>query len=139
MITELLHNSHYVGEGNSHIQLTPAYHQAIFSRKLVRELTPAYIAAKLKELGVKTFAYDFAHDHLHLFVCDARSVGEIELVRQIKGYSLYMLRKGLLGYVSQHVVGHKLWSKGHRYRSVGMVTRETMPALPRRMSGETLG
>lgn len=126
MITELLHSSHSVGESNFHIQLTPAYRRAIFARNLVRELTLAYIATKLKELGVIILAYNFGPDHMHLFVSNVRSVGEIELVRQVKGYSSYMMRRGHWDMFRDMLWGKKFWSEGHFYRSVGMVTKETM-------------
>ena len=126
MKTELILSSHAVGESNFHLQLTPAYRQDIFRNSLVAELTLAYIALKLRELKVKLLAYNFGPDHLHLFVSNVRFVGEIELVRQIKGYSSYMMRHGHLEMFKHKLWGKKFWSEGHFYRSVGMVTKETM-------------
>lgn len=46
----------------------------------------AFILEKLAELKVVVVAYNYDPDHLHLFVANVRSVSEVELVRQIKGY-----------------------------------------------------
>ena len=126
MNTELVVSSGSVGESNFHIQLTPAYRQYIFSDKLVRELTLAYIIQKLKQHKVKLLAYNFGPDHLHLFIANVRWIGEIELVRQIKGFSSYMMRHGHWNLFRHKLWGNKFWSEGHFYRSVGMVTKETM-------------
>jgi putative transposase len=126
MKTELVVSSSSVGESNYHLQLTPAYRQDIFVDRLVRELTLAYIYCKLKQHKVKLLAYNYGPDHLHLFVANVRHIGEIELVRQIKGFSSYMMRKGHRALFRDKLWGAKFWSEGHFYRSVGMVTKDTM-------------
>jgi len=126
MKTELFVSSSSVGESNFHLQLTPAYRKDIFADSLVRELTLAYILQKLKQYKVKILAYNFGPDHLHLFIANVRWIGEIELVRQMKGYSSYMMRKGHQELFKDKLWGKKFWSEGHFYRSVGMVTKDTM-------------
>ena len=126
MKQELVISSHSVGESNFHIQLTPAYRRDVFADKLVQELTMAYIFVKLKELKIQLLAHNFGPDHLHIFVSNVRFASEIELVRQIKGYSSYMMRKGHREMFKHKLWGNKFWSEGHFYRSVGMVNKETM-------------
>ena len=126
MRTELVVSGHAVGESNYHIILTPAYRQDIFRDALTRELTMAYIATKLKELRVELLSYNFGPDHLHLFVCNVRFVSEIELIRHIKGYSSYMMRRGHKFLFDDKLYGDKFWSYGHFYRSVGVVNKETV-------------
>jgi len=126
MKNELVVSSHAVGESNYHLQITPAYRQDIFEDEKVKELTLAYILTKLKELKVKMLAYNFSPDHLHLFVSNVRFVSEIELVRQMKGYSSFMMRRGHWYMFRHKLWGKKFWSEGHFYRSVGMVNKETM-------------
>ena len=126
MKNELVLSGHAVGESNYHIQLTPAYRQDIFRVLLVQELVMGYIMQKLKQLRVQLLAYNFGPDHLHLFVSNVRHVSEVELVRHVKGYSSFMMRKGH-GYLFEDKLwGWKFWSGGHFYRSVGMVNKETM-------------
>ena len=75
---------------------------------------------------VKFLDFNYGPDHLHLFIANVRYLGEIELVRQIKGFSSYMMRKGHMELFKHKLWGEKFWSEGHFYRSVGMVTKETM-------------
>src|SRR3989344_4580403 len=126
MENELIVSGHAIGESNFHIQLTPAYRQHIFVDEQIAELTLAYIIEKLAELKVVLVAYNYGPDHLHIFVANVRFIGEIELVRQIKGFSSYMMRKGHWELFKHKLWGDKFWSEGHFYRSVGMVTKETM-------------
>jgi len=126
MEKELILSSHAVGESNFHIQLTPAYRQDIFRDKQIAELTLAYILEKLSELKVMVLAYNFGPDHLHLFVSNVRFVSEIELVKRIKGYSSYMMRKHFSYLFKTKLYGEKFWSEGHFYRSVGDVNKDTM-------------
>ena len=126
METELIASAHAVGESNYHIQLTPAYRRKIFEDPLVRELTIVYIYEKLKQHKVILSGYGFGKDHLHLFVSNVRFVGEIQMVKEIKGYSSYMMRKNFWPLFKEDLWGHKFWSEGHFYRSVGEVTKESM-------------
>jgi REP element-mobilizing transposase RayT len=126
MQNELIISSHAVGESNYHIQLTPAYRQDIFVDPLIAELTLGYIVQKMKDLRVCLLAYNYGPDHLHLFFSNLRFVSEVEFVRQIKGYSSYMMRKGHKYMFDKKLWGKKFWSEGHFYRSVGAVNKETM-------------
>lgn len=126
MEIKLIKSNHAVGESNFHLQLTPAYRRGIFENAQTSELTLAYIAEKLIELKVILVGYGFGPNHLHLFVANVRFVGEAELVRQIKGYSSYKMRKHFKNLFSDKLWGKKFWTEGHFYRSVGAVNYETM-------------
>lgn len=126
MKMKLITTSHAVGESNFHIQLTPAYRRRIFEDEQVAELTFAYILEKLQELKVVIVGFGFGPEHLHLFVANVRFVSEVELVRQIKGYSSRMMRKHFSYLFKDKLWGKKFWSEGHFYRSVGAVNTETM-------------
>ena len=126
MEIKLVASSNAVGESNFHIQLTPAYRQDIFRDEQIAELTLAYILEKLHKLKVVVLGYGFGPDHLHLFLSNVRFVSEVELVKQIKGYSSYMMRKNFSYLFKTKLYGEKFWSEGHFYRSVGAVNSETM-------------
>ncbi len=126
MEKELILSSHAIGESNFHIQLTPAYRRRIFEDEQVAELTLAFILEKLIELKVVIVAYNFGPEHLHLFVANVRFVSEVELVRHIKGYSSYKMRKHFSFLFKDKLWGKKFWTEGHFYRSVGAVNKETM-------------
>ncbi len=126
MELKLVKSSHAVGESNFHIQLTPAFRQDIFADEQVSELTLVYIAEKLVELKVVILGYGFGSEHLHLFLANVRFVGEAELIRQIKGYSSYKMRKHFSYLFKDKLWDKKFWTEGHFYRSVGAVNSETM-------------
>ena len=63
---------------------------------------------------------------MHLFVANVRFVSEIELVRQIKGYSSFKMRKYFSNLINGKLWGKKFWSEGHFYCSVGAVNKEMM-------------
>ena len=126
MANELVASAHTVGESNFHLLLTPAYRRAVFRAPLLQELTIAYIKMKLDKFRVQLLAYNFGPDHLHLFIANLRFVGEAELVRQIKGFSSFMLRKGHSHLFADLLWGDKFWSEGHFYRSVGAVNKKTV-------------
>src|SRR3989338_6456685 len=126
MEKELIVSTGAIGESNFHIQLTPAYRRRIFEDERVAELTLDYILEKLEELKVQIVAYNYGPEHLHLFVADVRFVSEIELVRQIKGYSSFKMRKYFKNLFCDKLRGKKFWTEGHFYRSVGAVNKETM-------------
>ena len=126
MEIKLVASSNAVGESNFHIQLTPAFRQDIFRDEQIAELTLAYILEKLHKLRVVVLGYGFGPDHLHLFLSNVRFVSEVELVKQIKGYSSYMMRKNFSYLFKTKLYGKKFWSEGHFYRSVGAVNSETM-------------
>ena len=70
-------------------------------------------------VGVGTF--------LRIFLTsNVRFVSEIELIRQVKGYSSYMMRKGHQELFIDKLWGKKFWTGGHFYRSVGAVNKETV-------------
>ena len=123
---KLVVTSHAVGESNFHIQLTPAYRKPIFADENVAELTLAYIIEKLNEMKVVLAGYGFGPNHVHLFLSNVRLVSEMELVRQIKGYSSYKMRKHFSYLIKTKLYGKKFWTEGHFYRSVGAVNYETM-------------
>lgn len=126
MEMKLVASSNAIGESNFHIHLTPAYRQDIFRDEQIAELTLAYIAEKLIECKVVLFGYGFGPDNLHLFVTNVRFVSEIELVKKIKGYSSFKMRKHFSQLFKTKLYGKKFWSEGHFYRSVGAVNSETM-------------
>ena len=126
MKTELIKSNHAVGESNFHIQITPAFRQPIFADENVAELTLAYILEKMVKLKVEILGYGFGPDHLHLFVANVRFVSEVELVKQIKGFSSRMMRKNFWSLFKHLLWGKKFWTEGHFYRSVGEVNKTTM-------------
>src|SRR3989338_5503077 len=138
MKTELIKSGHAVGESNFHLQITPAYRQDVFRDGQVAELTLAYILEKLVELKVVIKGYGFGPDHLHLFVSNVRFVSEVELVRQVKGFSSRMMRKNFWDLFKAKLWGEKFWTETLLQKCRCSEFRNN-EALHRRKPRETLG
>src|SRR3972149_2264460 len=126
MANELRASGHTMSETNLHLQFTPAYRRDIFSDKLVRELTVAYIVQRSKEMKVDIAVIECGPDHLHLFVKNWKNWSIPVLAGQLKAYSSRMLRKGNGALFGDKLWGKKFWSAGYFHRTVGAVNAETV-------------
>ena len=126
MMNELKASGHTMGETNLHLQFTPAYRRDIFSDKLVRELTVAYVLQRSKEMKVDIAAIECGPDHLHLFVKNWKNWKIPVLVGSLKSYSSRLMRKGHKQLFENKLWGRKFWSAGYFHRTVGAVTAETV-------------
>ena len=126
MKNELRHSAHSVGETNLHLQFTPAYRRDIFREPLARELTIAYLVEKAQQLKIKVAAIDCGPDHIHLFVEDWKNYAIKDLARELKMYSSRKMRAGHSFLFDKKLYGKKFWSAGYFYRTVGVVTAETV-------------
>ena len=118
--------SHAVGEFNYHIQITPAYRREVMENDVVDKLVKAYITSKLEELRVRIVTMKGGPDHLHIFVADCKNVAPSELIRQLKGFSSFMMRKNHKKLFGYYLWGDKFWSEGYFCRSIGSTTTEAV-------------
>ena len=123
---ELVRSSHSVGEANYHIQLTPAYRRDIFANEVVRVLTRDYILMASKRHGISVAAIGFGPDHCHVFVVDCKNHSPSHVVKILKGFSSYMMRKNHWYLFRNKLWGNKFWSAGYFYRTVGAVNNVTI-------------
>ena len=126
MANELRSSGHAVGEENLHLQFTPAYRRDVFVEPLVRELTVAYIVQRAHEMKVNVAAFECGPDHVHLFVKGLKNWSIPVLAGQLKTYSSRMMRKGHKELFIDKLYGKKFYSIGYFYRTVGVVTAETV-------------
>lgn len=126
MVKELVRTTSTIGESNLHLQITPAYRRAAFADPQIQELARIFILDKLKKMKVAVLAENCGPDHWHFFLANWKNHSIPKLAQHIKGYSSYMLRKFYKQRVSRKLWGKKFWSEGYFYRTVGVVTRETM-------------
>ena len=106
MKNDLQHSSHTVGESNLHLQFTPAYRKDIFCRRIVKELTVAYLVERAQQLKVSVSAIDCGPDHIHLFIENWKNWSIQGLVCELKKYSSRKMRKG-----HKFLFEDKLWGK----------------------------
>ncbi|MBI3033640.1 IS200/IS605 family transposase [Candidatus Woesearchaeota archaeon] len=126
MGNELRSSAHTVGEENLHLQFTPAYRRDVFVESMARELTVAYLVQRAHEMKVEVAAIDCGPDHVHLFVKHWKNWSIPVLAGQLKTYSSRMMRKGHKFLFGHKLYGKKFWSSGYFYRTVGVVTAETV-------------
>ena len=126
MKCELISASHSVFEANYHMQLTPAYRREIFKDELVRVLVRDYLIAAGKRHKINITAMGFGKDHIHIFVEGCKNHSVSEIVRILKGYSSYMMRKKHSDLFRKDLWGNKFWSGGYFARTVGTVNNETV-------------
>ena len=126
MANELRSSGHTVGEENLHLQFTPAYRRDVFVESLARELTVAYIVQRAQEMRVNVAAIECGPDHVHLFVTGWKNWSIPVLAGQLKTYSSRMMRKRHKELFVDKLYGKKFWSSGYFYRTVGVVTAETV-------------
>ena len=63
---------------------------------------------------------------IHLFVEDWKNYSIKDLARELKMYASRKMRKGHSYLFCHKLWGEKFWSAGYFYRTVGVVTAETM-------------
>ena len=126
MVNELRASGHTMGETNLHLQFTPAYRRDIFSDRLVRELTVAYVVQRSKEMKVDIAAIECGPDHLHLFVKNWKNWKIPVLAGSLKSYSSRLMRKGHKQFFEAKLRSRKFWSAGYFHRTVGAVNSETV-------------
>ena len=92
----------------------------------VDKLVKAYISSKLEVLRVRIVTMKGGPDHLHIFVADCKNVAPSELIRQLKGFSSFMMRKNHKRLFETYLWGDKFWSAGYFCRSIGSTTTEAV-------------
>ena len=123
---ELKRSRHCVGGSNYHIQLTPKYRRRIFNRRHVRELVKAIFRMKLRRMGIGIGAIEFGPDHVHMFLTDCGKYNVPTIIRHIKGFSSWYLRKNYWDMVKGMLWGRAFWSRGYFFESIGRVTMNTV-------------
>ena len=77
-------------------------------------------------MKVNVAAIECGPDHVHLFVTGWKNWSIPVLAGQLKTYSSRMMRKGHKEFFVDKLYGKKFWSSGYFYRTVGVVTVETV-------------
>jgi putative transposase len=126
MAEVLMASAHSVGESNLHLQLTPAYRRDVFASRVLRDVTTSLFVEEARHLGVTLAALDFGPDHLHLFVTEWRRWSIAALAQRFKGAVSHTLRRDYRYLFVDKLWGKKFWTGGYFYRTVGVVTAETV-------------
>jgi len=126
MTTILTHSAHSVGESNLHLQFTPAYRRDVFRNTELRDLVTILLTEQATRLRIVIAALDYGPDHVHLFVTNWKNWSIPQLAQRLKGVVSRVVRQHYAHLFRDKLWGKKFWSAGYFYRTVGVVTAETV-------------
>ncbi len=122
----LLASAHTVGESNLHLQFTPAYRRGVFESRILRDIVTSLFIEQARKLDVTLAALDYGPDHAHLFITNWKRWGIADLAQRFKGAISRALRRDYAYLFEDKLWGDKFWTAGYFYRTVGVVTAETV-------------
>jgi len=121
MATSRQHKKHKVFNVSYHIVWIPKYRKRILVDKIEKKLRKLlFIKANL--IGISIEAYEVMPDHIHLFVKSTPDISIAYIVKHLKGYTSYMLRKqfpNLKKYKS-------LWTRSYFVETIGLISEKTV-------------
>ena len=103
-----------------HVVWTPKYRKA-YLRGSIKNLVQSSIQEKALELDVKIVKFQVMPDHVHLFIKIPPNLSLANIIRQMKGYSSFVVRRNL--------VLHKykaFWGHGYFCESIGHISEQTI-------------
>lgn len=113
--------NHKVYNISYHIIWIPKYRKRILNGNLKDDLT-LLIQQKCTQLGISLEAYEIMPDHIHIFIKAHPNISVSDIIKQIKGYTSYNLRKKykwLRKYKS-------LWTPSYFCETIGLISEQTV-------------
>ena len=104
-----------------HIIWIPKYRKAILKGSF-KDIIKISLFDKARELDITIEAYEIMPDHIHLFIKCSPNHRVSDVVRQLKGYSSYMVRKSYPQYRKKY---KSLWAPSY-CESVGHISESTV-------------
>lgn len=85
-------DKHRIFNISYHIVWIPKYRKHILKNEIRQELIKC-LEEKANRLKISLEAYEIMSDHVHLFIKSNPNITISEIVKHLKGYSSYILRK----------------------------------------------
>lgn len=120
-MTSRIFDKHRVFNVSYHIIWIPKYRKHILKNGIRNELINC-LNEKAKQLNISLEAYEIMSDHVHLFIKSNPNISIADIVKHMKGYSSYILRKKfdvLRKYKS-------LWSPSYYCETIGLISEKTI-------------
>ena len=89
-MTNKIHNVHTVYNVSYHIIWIPKYRKRILTEDVKSSLIK-YLLEKASKLNIMIESYEIMPDHVHLFVKAKPSISIANIVKNLKGYTSFML------------------------------------------------
>jgi len=105
-----------------HIIWIPKYRKAILKGSF-KDIIKKSLFDKAQDLNITIEEYEIIPDHVHLFIKCSPNHRVSDIVRQLKGYSSYILRKA---YPKYRIKYKCLWSPSYYCESIGHISEYTV-------------
>ena len=114
-------SSHVTYNIGYHIVFCPKYRYNLLRYRAADELK-RLLTAKASNLGIAIQTMEVMPDHVHLFIQSVPSLSIDSIVRELKGYTSYHLRKNF-AYLRKYP---SLWTRSYFVETVGHISEKTV-------------
>ena len=121
MVYIRVHDNNKVYNVSYHIVWITKYRKRLLKNSIRKELIKQ-LFCKANKLNISIDAYEVMDDHVHLFIKSTPNILISFIVKQLKGYSSYMLRKqfpSLKRYKS-------LWTHSYFVETIGIINEHSV-------------
>jgi putative transposase len=116
-----VYTNHNVYNISYHIIWIPKYRKKILIGKIKERLIELFKEIELK-INIKIETYEIMTDHIHLFVKGNLNICVSDIMKYLKGYTSYVLRKEF-----NHLKKYKsLWTSSYYCESIGHISEATV-------------
>ncbi len=103
-----------------HVVWTPKYRRS-YLRGSIKDVVQTSIREKSLLLGIKIVKFQVMPDHIHLFIKISPNMCIANIVKQLKGYSSFTVRRKL------NLHKYKaFWGRGYFCESIGHISEQTI-------------
>ena len=114
-------NNHNVSNISYHIIWIPKYRKHILVSEIKNELINIFKIVENK-INIKIETYEIMSDHIHLFVKGNQNITISNIVKYLKGYSSFELRKKF-SYLKKY---KSLWTHSYFCETIGHISENTV-------------
>lgn len=114
-------NNHNVSNISYHIVWIPKYRKHILVGEIKNELINIFKIVENK-INIKIETYEIMSDHIHLFVKGNQNITISNIVKYLKGYSSFELRKKF-SYLKKY---KSLWTHSYFCETIGHISENTV-------------
>ena len=114
-------NNHNVYNISYHIVWIPKYRKHILVGEIKNELINIFKIVENK-INIKIETYEIMSDHIHLFVKGNQNITISNIVKYLKGYSSFELRKKF-SYLKKY---KSLWTHSYFCETIGHISENTI-------------
>ena len=115
------YNNHNVSNISYHIVWIPKYRKHILVGEIKKELIKIFKIVEEK-INIKIEVYEIMSDHIHLFVKGNQNITISNIVKYLKGYSSYELRKKFI-FLKKY---KSLWTPSYFCETIGHINEDVV-------------